>query len=82
MKKQTIKYTNETIGKVEIIKDFLPKPEDLIFKDQTVKVTLALSKSSVNFFKMQAKKHHFQYQKMIRILLDQYSERYGKNKSA
>ncbi len=82
MKKQTVKYTNETIGKVEIIKDFLPKPEDLIFKDQTVKVTLALSKSSVNFFKMQAKKHHFQYQKMIRILLDQYSERYGKNKSA
>ena len=82
MKKQTVKYSDETIGKIKIIKDFLPKPEDLILQDQTIKVTLSLSKSSVNFFKMQAKKHHFQYQKMIRMLLDQYTAHYEKNRSA
>ena len=30
MKKKTVKYSNETIGKIKIIKDFLPKPEDLV----------------------------------------------------
>ena len=49
--KKKIKYSNEKIGRVEVVKDFLPKPEDLIFKEDTVKVTLNLSKSSVEFFK-------------------------------
>jgi predicted DNA binding CopG/RHH family protein len=39
-----------------------------------VKVTLALSKSSVEFFKSEASKHHTQYQRMIRRLLDSYVE--------
>jgi hypothetical protein len=30
--KKKIKYSNEKIGKVEIVKDFLPKPEELIQK--------------------------------------------------
>ncbi|MCH7827039.1 MAG: type II toxin-antitoxin system HigB family toxin [Bacteroidetes bacterium] len=49
--KKKIKYRDEKIGKVEIIKDFLPKPEDLVFKEDTVKVTLNLSKSSIEFLK-------------------------------
>ena len=49
--KKKIKYSNEKIGRVEIVKDFLPKPEDLVFKEDTVKVTLNLSKSSIEFFK-------------------------------
>ena len=48
--KKKIKYSNEKIGRVEIVKDFLPKPEDLVFKEDTVKVTLNLSKSSIEFF--------------------------------
>ena len=36
------KYTNEPIGKIKIVKDFLPKPEELILKEDTVKVTLLL----------------------------------------
>lgn len=43
-----IKYSNEPIN-VKIIKDFLPKPEDLVFKEEKVKVTLALSKKVLNF---------------------------------
>ena len=31
MKKKII-YTNEKIEKVEVVKDFLPKPEELVFK--------------------------------------------------
>ena len=75
--KKKIKYSNEKIGKVEVVKDFLPKPEDLIFKENTVKVTLNLSKSSIEFFKEVAQKHGSQYQKVIRNLLDKYSSHYS-----
>jgi predicted DNA binding CopG/RHH family protein len=74
--KKKIKYSDEKIGKVEIVKDFLPKPKDLTFKEDTVKVTLNLSKSSVDFFKEVAKNHGGQYQKIIRNLLDKYSSHY------
>ena len=55
MKSKT-KYRNEKIGKIEIVNDFLPKPEDLVFKEDTMKITLNLSKSSVEFFKGIARK--------------------------
>jgi predicted DNA binding CopG/RHH family protein len=73
--KEKIKYTNEPMGKVKLISDFLPSPEELVLKDETVKVTIALSKVSVEFFKNEAKKYNTQYQKMIRRLLDQYAAR-------
>ena len=68
-----IKYTDEPVGPVKVIPDFLPAPEELAFKEDTVKVTISLSKESVDFFKREAKKHHTQYQKMIRRLLDAYT---------
>jgi len=49
----------------------------LAFREDTVKVTIALSKSSVEFFKEQAAKHQVSYQKMIRRLLDEYAARFG-----
>ena len=55
---------------VKTIADFLPSPEELALKDEIVKVTIALSKASVDFFKNEAKKYNTQYQKMIRRLLD------------
>lgn len=69
-----IKYTDEPLGKIEIVQDFLPSPEELAFREEGVKVTLALSKKSVDFFKSQASRHHTQYQRMIRRLLDSYVE--------
>jgi predicted DNA binding CopG/RHH family protein len=69
-------YTDEPLGDIKIIEDFLPKPEDLVFKEDNVKVTLGLSRRSVEFFKQEAKKHHTQYQKMIRRLLDLYAARH------
>ena len=46
-----IKYTNEPLGRLKVVRDFLPPPEDLVFRDEGVKVTIALSKRSVEFFK-------------------------------
>ena len=72
-----IKYTNEPIGNPKVVADFLPRPEDLVFQDEGVKVTIALSKRSVDFFKIQAQKHKTQYQRMIRRLLDAYAEHHS-----
>jgi predicted DNA binding CopG/RHH family protein len=71
MKKKTL-YSDGPIGDVKVVRDFLPAPEDLVFKEDQIKVTIGLSQSSVDFFKEEAKKHHTQYQKMIRRLLDLY----------
>ena len=70
--KKRIEYTDEPMDNIKITKDFLPSPEELIFKDKTVKVTISLSKSSVDYFKQIAKSYNTQYQKMIRRLLDEY----------
>ena len=74
MRKAT-KYTDEPLGEIRVINDFLPPPSELVFKEDTVKVTIDLSRRSVDFFKKQAKKHDTQYQKMIRRLLDLYVTR-------
>lgn len=72
--KKKIVYTNETLGEIEVVPDFLPPPSELAFREEGVKVTLALSKRSVEFFKFEASKHQTQYQRMIRRLLDAYVE--------
>jgi predicted DNA binding CopG/RHH family protein len=72
-----IRYTDEPI-EAKIIHDFLPPPEDLAFREEGVKVTIALSKKSVEFFKSEATKHHTQYQRMIRRLIDAYVDAYDK----
>jgi len=74
-----IKYTNEPLGQVEVVADMLPSPAELAFKEDTVKVTIALSKSSVDFFKKEAKKHDTKYQQMIRRLLDEYTQMQGRH---
>ena len=70
--KPKIKYTDEPLGKIKIIPDFLPSPHELAFHEQSIKVTITLSKKSIDFFKTEASKHHTQYQRMIRQLLDAY----------
>ncbi len=69
---------NKPIGKMVKINDFLPPPEKLVIPQETVKVTISLSKSSVDFFKHYAKQHHIKYQKMIRQLIDKYVKQYSK----
>lgn len=76
--KRRIKYTDEPMGQLKVIKDFLPPPEQLILKEDNLKVTISLSKSSIDFFKKQAVKHHTSYQKMIRRVVDYYASHYQK----
>lgn len=75
--KEKIRYTDEPLGDVKVIPDFLPRPEDLVFRDEGVKITISLSKRSIEFFKSEARKHDTQYQRMIRRLLDAYAERFS-----
>jgi len=71
MKKKTM-YTDEPILIGKRVKDFLPRPEDLVLRQSTQKVTIALSTETLLFFKTQARRHKTPYQKMIRNLLDAY----------
>ena len=57
------------------VKDFLPKPEDLIFKEPTTKITIVLDSTSVDFFKKEATRLNSSYQRMMRNLLTQYARR-------
>ena len=77
--KSKIKYTDEPMGQLRVIKDFLPPPDQLVLKEKNVKVTISLKKSSIDFFKEEAKKHHTSYQKMIREVVDWYSAHYQKS---
>ncbi len=76
MRKKTIDF-NKPIGKMTRVDDFLPPPEELVIPKESIKVTIALSKSSLDFFKDQATKHHTKYQKMIRELVDKYAMQYS-----
>ncbi len=69
---KTIQYSNEPIGDLKLIPDFLPSPDELALKQRNTKITISLSSESVAYFKDTAKIHHMQYQKMIRQLLDEY----------
>jgi predicted DNA binding CopG/RHH family protein len=69
-------YGDEPIGEVTRVADFVPPSSELVPREDTVKVTLALSKQSVAFFKEQAALYKVPYQRMIRSLVDEYVERY------
>lgn len=74
--KKRIQYTNEAMGRVKVVKDFLPPPSQLIVREDSVKVTISLSKSSVDYFKTVAKENRTQYQKLIRRVLDLYASHF------
>ena len=42
-----------------------------------VKVTLTLSRGSVEFFKREARRNRVPYQRMIRALVDEYAKRHA-----
>ena len=76
-----IKYTDEPLGNITVIPDFLPSIAELAFNEEGVKITLALSKKSVDFFKSEAEKNHTQYQRMIRRLLDAYVDAHNSKRA-
>lgn len=52
--KKPIKYANEPLGRLRVVKDFLPSPGELVLREDTEKVTIVLSKRGINFFKREA----------------------------
>jgi hypothetical protein len=59
---------------------YLPEGHDqLVLREDNVKVTISLKKSSITFFKEQAKKQKTSYQKMIREVVDWYASHYQKS---
>jgi hypothetical protein len=78
MSGKTVRYTAGEIGRVKVVEDFLPSPEALVAREDNVKVTLGLSRRSVEYFKRAAKARRVPYQRMIRALVDAYAERQGK----
>ena len=82
MSSRTARYTKGEIGDVRVVKDFLPRPEDLVLREDNVKVTLSLSRRSIAFFKREAGKRHVPYQRMIRALIDAYAERQDRKPAA
>lgn len=75
MSSRTVKYTAGEIGGVRVVEDFLPAPDALVLREENVKVTISLSKRSVDFFKRAAKTRRVPYQRMIRALVDAYAEK-------
>ena len=75
--KHNRKYRDEALGRLEVVKDFLPPPDQLVLRDDGVKITISLSKRSVDFFKRHAARSKVPYQKMIRSLLDTYAKHHG-----
>ncbi|MCB1175988.1 MAG: CopG family transcriptional regulator [Leptospiraceae bacterium] len=82
MKKKTIykdapKDIGLAIKSSKVITDFLPSPENLVLKDDSVRITINLSKQSVDFFKKESKKLGVPYQKMIKNLIDLYAQKFS-----
>ena len=69
--------SNMPVGKLTPVEDFLPPPHELAASENTVKITIALNKSSIEFFKKEAVKNHTKYQRMIREVLDWYASKYN-----
>ena len=67
-----IHYSDEPLGELALVTDSLPSPGELVLKEENVKITIALSKESIDYFKAEASRHHVKYQRMIRKLLDLY----------
>lgn len=81
MSSSTVKYTAGQIGRLRVIEDFLPPPDDLVPREDTVKVTLSLSRRSLDFFEREARKRRVPYQRLIRALVETYAERQTGKKS-
>ena len=70
---------NVAESELVVVKDFLPPPEALVLKEpETEKITIALNKDTLTFFREKAQELGAPYQRMIRNLLDAYVAQHRK----
>lgn len=78
---ETVEYTDSSelpdIEDLQVVdKGFLPRPEDLVFKDaETAYGTVSLDRETVSFFKSKAKEVGASYQTLARTILKEYVAR-------
>ncbi|MFZ5807469.1 MAG: CopG family transcriptional regulator [Verrucomicrobiota bacterium] len=73
--KRKIRYTDdqgEVVGRLKVIPDFLPSPQELASGMDHEKITLNVSRRSLNFFKSAARKTGVKYQRLMRAAIDSY----------
>ena len=56
MPRKSVNYAEGDIGKVRAVSDFLPPPDALVAREENVKVTIELSRRSVDDAKHAVKK--------------------------
>ena len=81
--KKKIKYTDDK-GELDgldlknykvLPHDFFPSIDELIFKEESKKVTLDLERKSLEYLKKETKKRGGSYQRLIRNLVSSYVRR-------
>lgn len=77
MKKRMKRTSDQPVGKLTVIHDFLPPPEKLLRSEEKMKITITLDAATVRFFKAVASKAGLKYQKMMREVLKGYAARYA-----
>ena len=69
---KNVKIVEGTFGRMQEIPNFLPKPEDLVFRQPGKKIDLFLKTETIEFFKRKASRLNTEYQTMIRAILEKY----------
>ena len=77
MKKRTRGIADEPLGRLTVVRDFLPSPEKLLQKEEREKITITLDAATVRFFKAEAAKLGLKYQRIMREVLKGYASRYA-----
>jgi len=77
MKKK--KRSDQPVGALTRVSDFLPSPAQLVPKEHLTKITLTVDDETVNFFKATAKSLGTKYQKMMREVLKNYAGHFKKS---
>ena len=69
--------TDQPVGQLKAVSDFLPPPERLAAPEEMIKVTVSLDRRSLEFFKDRAAASGTKYQRMIRELIKTYAAHYS-----
>jgi predicted DNA binding CopG/RHH family protein len=81
MKKKTklsrSKRSDEPIGDLHRIVDFLPPPKELLPQEKVTKITLTVDVDTIEAFKEMADECGTKYQRMMREALKGYAKKYG-----
>lgn len=80
MKKKTTRkkaHSDEPIGNLKRISDFLPPPNQLLPSEETRKITLVLDDETIESFRNMASENGTKYQRMMREVLKGYAKKYG-----